>query len=144
MAVLDAALDVFDVAHTLGGMTALRAKSLALGDLFMDLVQQRCPGLGLGVATPREHGRRGSQVSLKHHDPDAPHSAYAIVQALIARSVIGDFRAGGISEPDILRFGLTPLYLGYADIWNAVEQLKQVLESGEWREARFARKAAVT
>jgi kynureninase len=144
MAVMDAALDVFDAAHTLGGMTALRAKSLALGDLFMDLVQQRCPGLGLGVATPREHGRRGSQVSLTHHDPDAPHSAYAIVQALIARSVIGDFRAGGAGEPDILRFGLTPLYLGYADIWNAVEQLKQVLESGEWREARFARKAAVT
>jgi len=63
---------------------------------------------------------------------------------VIARGVIGDFRAGGAGEPDILRFGLTPLYLGYADIWNAVEQLKQVLESGEWREARFAGKAAVT
>jgi kynureninase len=145
MAVLDAALDVFDAAHTLGGTAALRAKSLALGDLFMDLVKQRCAGLGLGIATPRQHGRRGSQVSLTHHDPDAPHSAYAIVQALIARGVIGDFRAGdGAAQPDILRFGITPLYLGFADVWNAVEQLKQVLESGEWREARFARKAAVT
>jgi len=145
MAVLDAALDVFDAAHALGGMTALRTKSLALGDLFRDLVEQRCTGLGLGIATPLEHGRRGSQVSLTHHDPDAPHSAYAIVQALIARGVIGDFRAGnGVAQPDILRFGITPLYLGFADVWNAVEQLKQVLESGEWREARFARKAAVT
>jgi kynureninase len=144
LAVLDAALDVFDAAHALGGMAALRTKSLALGDLFMDLVKQRCAGLGLGIATPRQHGQRGSQVSLTHHDPDAPHSAYAIVQALIAHGVIGDFRAGGVGEPDILRFGITPLYLGFTDVWNAVEQLKQVLESGEWREARFARKAAVT
>ena len=146
LAVLDAALDVFDAAHTPGGMAALRAKSLALGDLFLELVEQRCAGLGLGIATPLKHGRRGSQVSLTHHyEPDAPHSAYAIVQALIARGVIGDFRAGnGAAQPDILRFGITPLYLGFADVWNAVEQLKQVLESGEWREARFARKAAVT
>ena len=68
---------------------------------------------------------------------------------MIARGVIGDFRAGDRAagtrgEPDILRFGITPLYLGFADIWDAVEQLKQVLESGEWREARFARKATVT
>ena len=144
MAVLDAALDVFDAAHALGGMAALRTKSLALGDLFMDLVEQRCAGLGLGIATPRQHAQRGSQVSLTHHDASAPHSAYAIVQALIAHGVIGDFRAGAPGEPDILRFGITPLYLGFADIWDAVEQLKQVLESGEWREARFARKATVT
>jgi kynureninase len=144
MAVLEAALDVFDAAHALGGMAALRTKSLALGDLFMDLVQQRCAGLSLGIATPREQGRRGSQVSLTHHDPDAPHSAYAIVQALIARGVIGDFRAGAPGEHDILRFGITPLYLGFADMWNAVDQLNQVLESGEWREARFERKATVT
>jgi kynureninase len=144
LAVLDAALDVFDAAQVLGGMAVLRAKSLALGDLFMELVEQRCAGLSLGIAAPREHGRRGSQVSLTHHDPDAPHSAYAILQALIARGVIGDFRAGAPGEHDILRFGVTPLYLGFADIWNAVEQLKQVLESGAWREARFARKAAVT
>ena len=144
LAVLDAALDVFDAAQAQGGMAALRAKSLALGDLFMELVEQRCEGLGLGIATPRQHAQRGSQVSLTHCDADAPHSAYAIVQALIARGVIGDFRAGAPGEHDILRFGITPLYLGYTDIWNAVEQLKQVVESGAWREARFARKATVT
>ena len=144
LAVLDAALDVFDAAQALGGMAALRTKSLALGDLFIELVEQRCEGLGLGIATPRQHAQRGSQVSLTHHDADVPHSAYAIVQALIARGVIGDFRSGAPGEHDILRFGITPLYLSFADIWNAVEQLKQVLESGEWREARFARKAAVT
>ncbi|MBM3387350.1 MAG: kynureninase, partial [Betaproteobacteria bacterium] len=71
--------------------------------------------------------------------------AYAIVQALIARGVIGDFRAGnGAAHPDILRFGFTPLYLGYADVWQAVEQLRQVMHSGEWRDARFAQKHAVT
>jgi len=144
MAVLDAALDVFDAAQALGGMVALRTKSLALSDLFMDLVEQRCADLGLGIATPRQHAQRGSQVSLTHCDADAPHSAYAIVQALIARGVIGDFRAGAPGEHDILRFGITPLYLSFADIWNAVEHLKQVLKSGAWREARFARKAAVT
>ena len=118
---------------------------MALGDLFMELVEQRCAGMGLGIATPRQHPQRGSQVSLTHHDADAPHSAYAIVQALIARGVIGDFRAGdGAGAPDILRFGITPLYLGFADIWHAVDHVRQVLESGAWRAPEFARKAAVT
>jgi len=82
---------------------------------------------------------------LTHHDPDAPHSAYAIVQALIARGVIGDFRAGdGDRHADILRFGLTPLTLGFADIWNAVEQLRQVLNSGEWRRPEFGQTSPVT
>lgn len=145
LAALDCALDVFDAAQPLGGMAALRAKSLALGDVLMDLVEQRCAGMGIGIATPRPHAQRGSQVSLTHHAPGAPHSAYAIVQALIARGVIGDFRAGdGAGQPDILRFGLTPLYLGFADIWHAVEKLREVLESGAWRAPQFARKAAVT
>jgi kynureninase len=145
LGVLDCALDVFDAAQALGGMAALRDKSLALGDMFMDLVEQRCAGMGLGIATPRDHAQRGSQVSLTHQDAGAPHSAYAIVQALIARGVIGDFRAGdGAGQPDILRFGITPLYLGFADIWQAVEKLREVLESGAWRAPEFARKAAVT
>lgn len=70
--------------------------------------------------------------------------AYAIVQALIARNVIGDFRAGDTQMPDILRFGFTPLYLGFEDVWNSVEQLVQVLETGEWRRPEFNRKNAVT
>jgi kynureninase len=99
-------------------------------------------GHGLGIASPEEPARRGSQVSLTRGE-----GAYAIVQALIARGVIGDFRAGdgeGGRSPDILRFGFTPLYIGYADVWRAADQLRQVMERGEWREARFARRLAVT
>ena len=71
--------------------------------------------------------------------------AYAIVQALIARGVIGDFRAGdGGQHPDILRFGFTPLYIGYADVWHAADHLCQVMTRGEWQDARFAQKHAVT
>ena len=71
--------------------------------------------------------------------------AYAIVQALIARGVIGDFRGGdGGQHPDILRFGFTPLYIGYAEVWQAAEHLCQVMQSGEWQGARFAHKNAVT
>ena len=71
--------------------------------------------------------------------------AYAIVQALIARGVIGDFRAGDAARhPDILRFGFTPLYLGFEDVWHAVEHLHQVLETGEWTQAQYNQKRAVT
>jgi kynureninase len=122
-----------------GGMGALRAKSLALTDLFIALVEERCAGHGLSLVTPREHARRGSQVCLSRDE-----GAYAIVQALIARNVIGDFRAGDAQMPDILRFGFTPLYLGFEDVWNSVEQLVQVLETGEWRRPEFNRKNAVT
>ena len=140
MALLECGLAPFGAAQLLGGMAALRAKSLALTDLFITLVEQRCAGHGLGLATPRAHAERGSQVCLTRAE-----GAYAIVQALIARGVIGDFRAGdGGARADILRFGITPLYLGYADIWHAVEQLRQVLDSGEWRQAQFGQKTAVT
>ena len=89
---------------------------------------------------PREHAQRGSQVCLTRDE-----GAYAIVQALIARGVIGDFRAGdGGIHKDILRFGFTPLYLRFVDVWDAVKQLRQVLASGEWREPRFNRRGLVT
>ena len=140
MALLECGLAPFGAAQLLGGMAALRAKSLALTDLFITLVEQRCADHGLRLATPRAHAERGSQVCLTRAE-----GAYAIVQALIARGVIGDFRAGdGGARADILRFGITPLYLGYADIWHAVEQLRQVLDSGEWRQAQFGQKTAVT
>jgi kynureninase len=133
---LDCGLDTVLAAAGLGGMAALRRKSLALSELFIALVEERCAGHGLALASPREPERRGSQVCLTRDE-----GAYAIVQALIARGVIGDFRAG---PPDILRFGFTPLYLRYEDAWQAAEQLRQVLESGEWRRPEFARQQAVT
>ncbi len=127
-------------------MQALRIKSLALTDLFMTLVEQRCAGHALEPMTPSEHARRGSQVSLARAE-----GAYPIMQALIARGVIGDFRAGDPQAPagspdrlDILRFGFTPLYTNHADAWHAVDHLRQVLESGEWRQNRFNRKLEVT
>lgn len=137
---LDCGLDTVLAAERLGGMAALRRKSLALTGLFLQLVRTRLHGHGFGIATPEQEALRGSQVSLTRAE-----GAYAIVQALIARGVIGDFRAGdGGQHPDILRFGFTPLYIGYADVWHAVEHLRLVMASGEWRETCFAHKNAVT
>ena len=148
MSLLGCGLEGFEAAEKLGGMAALRAKSLALTDLFIQLVEERCQGYGLGLATPREHAQRGSQVCLtREHTAggDLGSGAFAIVQALIARGVIGDYRAGdGGIHKDILRFGFTPLYIGFEDVWNAVEHLRQVLETGEWQKAEFNRKHAVT
>ncbi len=140
MAALECGLEVFTAAQALGGMAALRIKSLVLTDLFIALIEQRCGGHGLGLATPRQHAQRGSQVCLTRDS-----GAFAIIQALIARGVIGDFRAGdGGVHKDILRFGFTPLYTGFEDVWNAVEQVRQVLENGEWQRPEFNQKHAVT
>jgi kynureninase len=154
MAALECGLDTLLAAEPMGGMAALRSKSLALTDLFIQLLEERCPGLGLGLATPREHERRGSQVCLTRVDPQEPSGssgAYAIVQALIARGVIGDYRAGDrssgsqdASAGDILRFGFTPLYIRFEDVWQAVEHLRQVIETDEWRRPQFNEKHAVT
>ncbi|MEG0938827.1 MAG: kynureninase [Comamonas sp.] len=151
MSVLQCGVDIFTEAEAFGGMAALRAKSLALTDLFIKLVEERCQGYGLGLATPRSHAQRGSQVCLTRDEGlgvDGQGSgAYAIVQALIARGVIGDFRKGdgGTGKhKDILRFGFTPLYVGFEDVWHAVEHLRQVLESGEWKKAEFNTINAVT
>ena len=147
MAALECGLDIFGAAQSLGGMAALRIKSLALTDLFIELVEQRCSGHGLGLATPREHAQRGSQVCLtRDPGPDGTTSgAYAMVQALIARGVIGDFRAGdGQAHKDILRFGFTPLYIGFEDVWHAVQHLKAVLEQREWTRPEFNQHHAVT
>ena len=145
LSLLECGLDAFASAQPLGGMAALRTKSLALTDLFMALVEQRCAGHGLGLATPRAHHQRGSQVSLTRESANGESGAFAIVQALIARGVVGDFRAGdGHRHPDILRFGFTPLYLGFADVWTAVDHLHQVLHSGEWQATQFRQQHAVT
>jgi len=134
LAALECGVDTLLAAEPLGGMAAVRRKSLALTRLFAELVQARCDGHGLRLVSPSDDALRGSQVCLAR---DA--GAYAIVQALIERGVIGDFRA-----PDVLRFGFTPLYIGFAEVWDAVEHLRQVLDSGVWREARFQQRQQVT
>ncbi|MDZ7892763.1 MAG: kynureninase [Rhodoferax sp.] len=148
MSLLGCGLEAFEAADKLGGMATLRAKSLALTDLFIQLVEDRCQGYGIGLATPRAHAQRGSQVCLtREHTAGGSlgSGAFAMVQALIARGVIGDYRAGdGGIHKDILRFGFTPLYIGFEDVWNAVEHLRQVLESGEWQKPEFNQKHAVT
>ena len=151
MSALQCGLDVFTASEALGGMATLRAKSLALTDLFIALVEERCGGHGIGLATPRDHAQRGSQVCLTRDEGlgvDGKDSgAYAIVQALIARGVIGDFRQGDGGtgrHKDILRFGFTPLYVGFEDVWHAVEHLRAVLDSGEWRRPEFNARNAVT
>ena len=137
---LDSVLAAQDCVPGQSAIQALRAKSLALTDLFISLVEQRCAGHELELVTPRDHALRGSQVSLARET-----GAFAIMQALIGRGVIGDFRAGSAAAPqDILRFGFTPLYLRFADVWQAVEHLRQVMESGEWQRPEFNRQNAVT
>jgi kynureninase len=134
LAALECGVDTLLAAEPLGGMAAVRRKSLALTRLLAELVQARCDGHGLRLVSPSDDALRGSQVCLARDE-----GAYAIVQALIERGVIGDFRA-----PDVLRFGFTPLYIGFAEVWDAVEHLRQVLDSGVWREARFQQRQQVT
>jgi kynureninase len=114
-------------------MAAVREKSRRLGNLFLDLIGQRCPDAGFEIACPRDADRRGSQVALRHAH------GYEIVQALIARGVIGDFRA-----PDIFRFGFVPLYTRYVDVWDAADRLAAIMADASWREERFRVRAAVT
>jgi kynureninase len=127
LALVECGLEVFEQTD----MQAIRAKSLALTDLFIELVEARCGGHPLGLVTPRTHLLRGSQVSFTH-----PHG-YAVMQALIARGVIGDYR-----EPAIMRFGFTPLYTSFADVWDAVEILRSILDDQAYD--IDARRGAVT
>jgi len=112
-------------------MADIRSKSLALTDLFIALVEERCGAHPLGLVTPRDHAHRGSHVSFTH-----PHG-YAVMQALIQRGVIGDYR-----EPAIMRFGFTPLYTSHADVWDAVEILRDILDRKDYNVD--ARRDAVT
>ncbi|RHY04243.1 hypothetical protein DYB25_001827 [Aphanomyces astaci] len=136
---LECGVDVLAAATPMGGMAALREKSLQLSSLFLDLVDLWIKGdkelEEVSVATPREPQRRGSQVSLRH-----PTHAYAIVQALIARGVIGDFRA-----PDIMRFGFTPLYTRFVDVFDAAVALNDVLRTEAFKDPQFqSRRNVVT
>ena len=129
MAALEEGVDIMLEAD----IEAIRAKSLTMTKSFLQLVEARCTGFGLSPATMREPARCGSQVSLAHQD------GYAVMQALIARGVIGDFRT-----PNLLRFGFTPLYGRYVDVWDAVEILRDVLATKAWRRPQFQARAEVT
>jgi len=129
LAALEAALDVFaDV-----DMKAVRAKSSSLSELFVALADERLSAHGFTLASPRDAARRGSQVSLAHPQ------GYAVTQALIARGVIGDFRA-----PDIVRFGLVPLYVRHVDVFDAVTAIAEVMTEGAWDAPEFRTRRPVT
>ncbi|MEU6999691.1 kynureninase [Nonomuraea sp. NPDC046570] len=125
-AALEAALDMWERVD----MAEVRAKSVALTSLFIDLVEA---GTDLELASPRDPERRGSQVCFTHPD------GYPVMRALIDRGVHGDFRA-----PDILRFGFAPLYIGYADVYDAARTLIEVLGKELWRDEKYAQRLAVT
>ncbi|MBX9902031.1 MAG: kynureninase [Burkholderiaceae bacterium] len=127
LAMVEAGLSIFSRTN----MPALREKSLALTDLFIALVEQRCSQHPLQLVTPRTHHQRGSQVSFTHPD------GYGVMQALIARNIIGDYR-----EPAIMRFGFTPLYTRFVDVWDAVEGLRDILDNNKYQ--RDAVRHAVT
>jgi kynureninase len=126
---LEAALEAFDGVD----MQQLRQKSIALTSLFVDLVDQELKEFNFGMASPRDPAQRGSQVSLTHPQ------GYAIIQAHIARGVIGDFRA-----PNILRFGFASLYISFEDVWNSVMILKDIMANDTWKRPEFMQKKAVT
>ena len=127
MAALEASLDIWDRVD----IGEVRARSLALGDLLIAEVARRCPSLKL--VTPRAHAQRGSQISF------AFEGGYAAMQALIARGVIGDFRA-----PDIMRFGITPLYIGEAEVMKAAQIIEEVINGEVWRRPEYQVVNAVT
>jgi kynureninase len=126
-----AALEVGIGIATEIGIDRLYAKSQALSEVFLECLREG--GVELDLASPADASQRGSQLSFRH-----PH-AYALSQALIARSVIGDFR-----DPDILRLGFAPAYLRFKDIAEAARHLAEVLAGGEWQRAEFSERAAVT
>ena len=129
MAAFEKALDAFaDV-----DMEEVRRKSMQLGDLFIDLVEDQCADYGFEVISPHDASMRASQVSITH-----PHG-YAIMQALIAKGVIGDYR-----DPEVMRFGITPLYLRFSDIWDAAQLLRGIMEKDTWRRPEYSERQLVT
>lgn len=127
LAALEASLEIWDRVD----LAEVRARSLALGDRLISEIERRCPSLKL--VTPRAHEARGSQASF------AFDAGYSVMQAVIARGVIGDFRA-----PDIMRFGLTPLYVNEADIVRAAEIIEEVVNGEVWRRPEYQVVNAVT
>jgi kynureninase len=129
MSALDAALDVWkDV-----DLKLVRQKSQKLFNLFDDLVKELCPETGLSLKTTFPESERGSQIAFSHPE------GYAIIKALIDHGVIGDFRA-----PNILRFGLTPLYLSFGDVYRAVLILSEIMQKRIWDQPKYYKRSLVT
>ena len=128
IAALEAGLATFDGV----AMSDLEAKSRSLSQLFIDEVEDRC-GTAVTLASPRDPAARGSHVVFAHAQ------GYAVMQALIANGVIGDFRA-----PDLMRFGFTPLYNSHEDVWRAAEILGRIVETGEWDRPEHRERRKVT
>jgi kynureninase len=128
MAALEAGIDTFDGI----AMRDVEAKARKLSKLFVDEVEARC-GSEVRLGSPRDPAQRGSHVVFAHPE------AYAVMQALIARGVVGDFRA-----PDLMRFGFAPLYNGFGEIVRAAEILANILATREWDQSRFKERAKVT
>ena len=118
---------------TRADLQQVQQKSRALGDLFIRLLDEQCAGFGFEVISPRAANRRGSQVAVAHPE------GYAIMQALIARNIVGDFRA-----PDVMRFGFSALYVSYLDVWNTVQALRHIMRDQLWQNPVYQQRHAVT
>ncbi|MCH9747989.1 MAG: kynureninase [Alphaproteobacteria bacterium] len=127
MAALSAALEIWEHIN----IFELRSKSIALQELFIQQVEARVPGLNL--VSPRESANRGSQVSFSFEN------GYAVMQALIAQGVIGDFRA-----PNVMRFGFTPLFIDEADVIRAVDHLERIIKDQIWDDHKYLTRQRVT
>jgi kynureninase len=130
MVALEAALDLWDGID----MRQIHAKARQLTGYFIDLVEARCGGHGLALISPRDAALRGAQVAFTHAT-----GGHAIIAALIAEGVIGDFRA-----PDVLRFGFAPLYTRFVDVWHAVDRLAGILDQRRWDRPEFHLRRKVT
>ena len=126
---VESALDIFDEIS----LEQVRKKSIQLSELFIKLIQQECGDFGFELYSPIDSAHRGSQISYKHEN------AYPIMQSLISRGIIGDYR-----EPNILRFGISPLYMRYEDVWSAIICLKNIMQSNEWDSSNFKIRNYVT
>jgi kynureninase len=126
---VESGLDVFDGIS----MEQVREKSIQLSELFIKLIQQECGDFGFELFSPIDATHRGSQISYKHEN------AYPIMQSLISRGIIGDYR-----EPNILRFGISPLYMRHEDVWIAIMCLKNIMQSNEWDSSNFKIRNYVT
>ena len=114
-------------------MKVVRDKSIQLSEMMIRLMQQECAAFGFELFSPRNADQRGSQVSFAHNN------GFSIMQALISHGVVGDFR-----EPNILRFGISPLYMRYVDVWDAVICLRQIMQTDEWQSEQFNQRSFVT